>query len=186
MQILESRGYDSCGVVSIGKDEQGKPQWFLTKFASSDRFGGDCIKRMAKTGASKHNHNIGIGHTRWATHGDKTDVNAHPHFDHGRRIALVHNGIIGNYHELKTELKEKHNIIPISETDTEVVALLIGHQLDQGFGLTEAITRATEKLEGAYSFVLISILEPENMYVFKNTGTMVIGVSDTLRAAEGH
>ena len=75
--------------------------------------------------------------------------------------------------------------MPISGTDTEVVALLIGYELDQGYGLLESITRATERLEGAYSFVLISILEPNNMYVFKNTGTMVIGVSDTLRAAEG-
>ena len=185
LQILESRGYDSCGIVSITHDEENKPTWVCTKFASSDRFGGDCIKRMTVQGAAKHNHNVAIGHTRWATHGDKTDINAHPHFDHGRRIAVVHNGIIGNYHELKIELKEQHNIVPISGTDTEVVALLIGLQLDQGCGLLEAITKATEKLEGAYSFVLISILEPENMYVFKNTGTMVIGVSDTLRAAEG-
>ena len=183
MQILESRGYDSCGIVSIHYDEEQKPQWTMTKFASSDRFGGDCIKRMAVQGATKHNENIGIGHTRWATHGDKTDINAHPHFDHGRRIAVVHNGIIGNYHELKTELREKHNILPISETDTEIVAILIGHELDQGHSLTDSIKRATVRLEGAYSFVLISILEPENMYVFKNTGTMVIGVSDTLRAA---
>ena len=182
---MESRGYDSCGIVSITKDEENKAVWVCTKFASSDRFGGDCIKRMAVQAATKHNHNVAIGHTRWATHGDKTDINAHPHFDHGRRISLVHNGIIGNYHELKKMLKEQHNIIPISGTDTEVVALLIGHELDQGHGLVEAITNATERLEGAYSFVLISILEPDNMYVFKNTGTMVIGVSDTLRAAEG-
>lgn len=141
---------------------------------------------MSVQGATKHNHNVAIGHTRWATHGDKTDINAHPHFDHGRRIALVHNGIIGNYHELKNELREQHNIVPISGTDTEVVALLIGFWLDQGKSLVDAITAATTRLEGAYSFVLISILEPDAMYVFKNTGTMVIGVSDTLRAAEGH
>ena len=66
------------------------------------------------------------------------------------------------------------------------MAILIGYELDQGHSLVEAITRATERLEGAYSFVLISILEPENMYVFKNTGTMVIGVSDTLLAAPNH
>lgn len=141
---------------------------------------------MSVQGATKHNHNVAIGHTRWATHGDKTDINAHPHFDHGRRIALVHNGIIGNYHELKNELREQHSIVPISGTDTEVVALLIGFWLDQGKSLVDAITAATTRLEGAYSFVLISILEPDAMYVFKNTGTMVIGVSDTLRAAEGH
>lgn len=140
---------------------------------------------MTVQGAKTHNHNVAIGHTRWATHGDKTDINAHPHFDHGRRIAVVHNGIIGNYHELKTELREQHNIIPISGTDTEVVALLIGHQLDLGLSLADAINTATSRLEGAYSFVLISILEPESMYVFKNTGTMVIGVSESLRAKAG-
>jgi len=130
---------------------------------------------------NRHNHQIAIGHTRWATHGDKTDVNAHPHFDHKDRIAVVHNGIIANYHDLVTELKTKHGIIPKSGTDTEVVALLIGLALDSGLSLFDSISKATETLEGAYSFVLISILEPDNMYIFKNCGTMVIGLSDGLR-----
>lgn len=138
---------------------------------------------MAVEGASRHNHCIGIGHTRWATHGDKTDINAHPHFDHKMRIALVHNGIITNFHELKTELDAKHNLKPKSGTDTEIVALLIGIYLDEGNSLSVAIDKATSRLEGAYSFVLISTLEPENMYIFKNTGTMVIGVSDGLKAS---
>ena len=180
LQILESRGYDSCGVVSI--NQEGK--FVRTKFASSDRFGGDCIKRMELEGKGKHDHCIGIGHTRWATHGDKTDVNAHPHYDHKERIALIHNGLIENYHQLKEELKEKYNITPLSQTDTEIVAIYIGVFLDQGHELFEAITKCVEILEGAYSFVLISILEPNSMFIVKNTGTMVIGVAKELHAVD--
>lgn len=139
---------------------------------------------MSIEGASRHNHNIGIGHTRWATHGDKTDVNAHPHFDHKDRVALIHNGIIGNYFELMTMIVNEYKIIPRSQTDTEIVAILIGIELDKGKSLFDAIKDATAILEGAYSFVLISILEPDNMYIFKNTGTMVIGVSKGLQAVK--
>ncbi|CDW89005.1 glucosamine-fructose-6-phosphate aminotransferase [Stylonychia lemnae] len=180
LQILESRGYDSCGIVSI--DQEGN--FVRTKFASSDRFGGDCIKRMELEGKGKHDHCIGIGHTRWATHGDKTDVNAHPHYDQKERIALIHNGLIENYHHLKEELRDKYGIRPVSQTDTEIVALYIGIFLDQGHELFEAITKCVEILEGAYSFVLISILDPTSMYIVKNTGTMVIGVAKELHAVE--
>lgn len=177
LKILESRGYDSCGIVSIDKKTG---QFKIHKFASSDRYGGDCIQRLCHEGKGQHDDYIGIGHTRWATHGDKTDINAHPHFDHKDRIALVHNGIISNYFQLKEMLRDKHNIVPKSQTDTEIVALVIGIFIDEGQDLMEAIKSSVKILEGAYSFILISTLDPDAMYIVKNCGTMVIGFPKTL------
>ena len=94
LKILESRGYDSCGIVSI--DSQTK-KFKSNKYASLDRYGGDCIQRLVNETKNRHDEFLAIGHTRWATHGEKNDNNAHPHFDHKERVAIVHNGIISNY-----------------------------------------------------------------------------------------
>ena len=112
--------------------------------------------------------------------------NAHPHFDYKKRIAIIHNGIIDNYEQLRQVLEKEHGIKGVSETDTELVANYIGLNLDKGLSLFDSIEQCLSILEGAYSIVLISILEPDQMYIFKNTGTMVIGVADTLYENQGH
>jgi hypothetical protein len=126
IQILQYRGYDSCGIVSI--DEKG--DFVLHKKSSSSGQGGDCIQQVIDMATGHHDHTIGIGHTRWATHGNKTDINAHPHYDLSERFAVVHNGMIENFMEIKNLLKE-NGIVQKSQTDTELIALYIKFIMDK-------------------------------------------------------
>ena len=116
LNLLQFRGYDSCGVASL--DESNN--FVVSKFASTHAHGGDCITQIEKEGAGKHDHHIGIGHTRWATHGAKTQVNAHPHLDSSGKIAIVHNGMLSNHKEIRDELRDL-GVTPVSETDTELI-----------------------------------------------------------------
>ena len=171
LSILENRGYDSAGVVTLGDANT----LTLTKFASKTT--SDAIEQLKGSAAGHVGHRIGIGHTRWATHGGKTDANAHPHLDAKKRIAVVHNGVIENYAELKQELMNK-GVTFASQTDTEVIAQLIGSELDKGFDLQTAIKKAVGRLEGTWGLVILSPLLPDAMIVAKNGSPICIGIAE--------
>ena len=163
---LEYRGYDSAGVAILNsKNElnvfkrQGKVQDLV-----------DFIGKSTTVGR------IGIGHTRWATHGLPNDINAHPHVSEDGKISLVHNGIIENYAILKDELIRRGHSFN-SETDTEVLVHLIEHIYTKGnVSLTEAVRLALNKVVGAYAIVVISSEEPNKVICAKKSSPLVIGI----------
>lgn len=171
LQILKNRGFDSAGIATLDENNE----LVLSKYASQ-KTTSDAFDRLEKTLSIHKGHHIGIGHTRWATHGGKTDVNAHPHTDAKNRIALIHNGVIYNYMEIKKKLIE-NGIHFVSETDSEVVAQQIGFFLDQGRTLKVAIENTLSMLDGTWAFVIISKDEPDKMYACRNGSPLLIGVS---------
>lgn len=171
LAILENRGYDSAGVVTLDDNNH----LALSKFASRDT--ADAILRLRESAKTHVGHHIGIGHTRWATHGAKTDANAHPHTDTKKRLAIVHNGVITNYAALKNELKER-GLAFVSETDTEVIAQLIGRYLDDGLGLVDAVKATLGRLEGTWGLAVLSPLLPGAIIVAKNGSPICVGLSD--------
>ncbi len=165
LKRLEYRGYDSAGVALIEGDKlnvykkQGKVAE-LEKVVNSNSEGAT----------------TGIGHTRWATHGAPNDTNAHPHYSHSKKLAVIHNGIIENYGSIKTDLSEKGYEFR-SETDTEVLVNFIEDiQVSLKVTLEEAVRIALSKVIGAYAMVILSKEEPNKMIAARKGSPMVIGV----------
>ena len=142
---MEYRGYDSAGVAvrSETKGLQVKKTKGRLKVLSDLIHGGADLEG-----------NLGIGHTRWATHGEPNDINAHPHVSENGRIAIVHNGIIENYLEIKEHL-QKLGVTFQSETDSEVVAQLLEYHYNECHNMLEAVGRVLRRIEGSYSFGII-------------------------------
>ncbi|RUM41124.1 MAG: glutamine--fructose-6-phosphate transaminase (isomerizing), partial [Desulfurobacterium sp.] len=129
------------------------------------------------TNTNTNTFHIGIGHTRWATHGRPVDENAHPHVDCSKRIALVHNGIIENYPELKEELLSKGHTFA-SDTDTEVIAHLIEEELSNSSDFFEAFRKAISRLKGSYAIGVITTLEPGKIFAARKDSPLVIGCGE--------
>lgn len=165
LKKLEYRGYDSAGVAYIGKD--GKMNVVKAK--------GRVSVMEARLGDRKAENTVGIGHTRWATHGEPSDVNAHPQTCTSGEIAVVHNGIIENYAKLKEWLIAK-GITFVSETDTEVVAHLVNYYYEGD--LRSAVMKAVERLDGSYALGIICVNEPNRIVAVKKDSPLIIGVGD--------
>jgi len=169
LKRLEYRGYDSVGEATVS---DGK------LYVKKDRGKIDIVHKI-------HNlddlpGSIGIGHTRWATHGAPLQVNAHPHLDCKGQIAVIHNGIIENFAELRLELEARGHVLK-SKTDTEIIAHLVEDGLSVGnLKFADAVLEAVKKLEGSYSVAAISTREPDKIVCARNESPLVIGV-----AAEG-
>ena len=171
LKLLQNRGYDSVGISCVQNAELN-----TVKFASTFTF--DSLDKLEQSTMNKeYNSHCAIGHTRWATHGGKTDINAHPHHDNKDRIAIVHNGIIENFDEIKSRLIEKGYFFR-SQTDTEIIAVLIGSYLDNGEPIETAIRKALEELSGTWALVIIHKDFPNKIWITRNGSPLLLGMED--------
>jgi glucosamine--fructose-6-phosphate aminotransferase (isomerizing) len=166
LKRLEYRGYDSVGEVTIFegrlhiKKDEGKID-HVHELHNLDDLPGK----------------VGVGHTRWATHGAPYQVNAHPHTDCKENIAVVHNGIVENFLELKRELEDLGHTFR-SKTDTEVIPHLIEENMKKGVSLIEAVREATKRLNGSYAIAVLSPLEPDRIVCARKESPLVLGIAD--------
>lgn len=172
LMILKNRGYDSAGLATM-PGTGGKMT--ITKFASVGEK-ADSIQLVKAHSHTSEGHCVGIAHTRWATHGGKTDENAHPHTDSSGKIALVHNGTINNANELRRELQAEGHIFT-SQTDTEVIAKLIGkYYHEDKLNLKDATEKSLSRCEGTWGLCIMCTDAPEELVVACNGSPLVIGI----------
>ncbi|KPK21367.1 MAG: glutamine amidotransferase [Dehalococcoidia bacterium SM23_28_1] len=166
LQRLQYRGYDSAGLAVLAENGELCIEKSVGKLAT-------LASGLRGRWPSSY---LGIGHTRWATHGRPSDINAHPHRDCQGRVVVIHNGIVENYLALKERLVEQGHTF-VSETDTEVIPHLIEHYLGDGSSLEVAVGRAIGQMEGAHAMVVFSLSEPDKLVAARvgNAGGVVVG-----------
>lgn len=189
LNLLKNRGYDSCGIYLNG--EQNNSEEFLEKFGvdgeiicelkNKTNYLGDIfdiMKEKINLISNESNYVKGIGHTRWATHGGKTDYNSHPHTSMNNKIKLVHNGIISNYDELKEKYLSEY--IFKSSTDTEVIVNMIQYLKNTNpfDSMEEILNKLTELMEGTWACIISDSDYPDKLFFMKNESPLLIGKSD--------
>lgn len=167
LKKLEYRGYDSAGIAIVSDGEVKIRKHVgaiknLEAFIGGERLGG----------------HLGIGHTRWATHGAPSDINSHPHSDMSGNIALVHNGTVENYTEIKKRLIEEDGVVFKSETDTEVVAMLIGKYYAETHDLKASLDRATSEMTGTYALSVVANDNPDMFVAYRKNAPLIVGKGD--------
>ena len=163
---LEYRGYDSAGVAII-EDEKISVRKLKGRLANLEN----------DLNSNSINGHIGIGHTRWATHGEPSDVNSHPHSNGNATISVVHNGIIENYMKLREWLTGKGYEF-LSETDTEVIPNLVDYYYRDGRNLFDAVVKATSKLEGSFAIGVIANNEPDKIIAVRKDSPLIVGLGE--------
>lgn len=164
LEKLEYRGYDSAGIYVVNEHRP-----YLTKAVGR-------IAALKEKLTSEMNGHLGIGHTRWATHGKPTIDNAHPHQSEDGRYTLVHNGVITNFNELKDRYLS--NVQFKSDTDTEVIVQLLAFFAKQGMTTKEALKKVMSELQGSYALAIIDVEDPQTLYIAKNKSPLLIGKGD--------
>ncbi len=178
LKRLEYRGYDSAGIAILERiPANGTPDSDKAFTLVVRKKVGKVTELEEMVRTHPHQGNIGIGHTRWATHGAPSDLNSHPHSDQSGNIALIHNGIIENYNVIKRRLIELGHTFK-SETDTEVLAHLVGEFYKDGRSLTEAVRLALNEVVGAYGVCVLSKDSPNEIICARKGSPIVIGVGD--------
>ena len=165
---IQNRGYDSMGIAFV-KDSS----WNVVKYSSTNE--GNCYN-ILKDEISNCQSSFGIAHTRWATHGGKNNINAHPHVSMNKKVIIVHNGIISNFSILKNFLIEKKYTF-LSETDTEVISNLLEYYYLMNNDFLKSIEIVTKELEGTWALGIINTDEPDKIYVTRHGSPLILGES---------
>lgn len=169
LKKLQNRGYDSAGISTIHRDK-----FQLSKYASNYE---NALILLERNKQIHENANVGIAHTRWATHGGKTDANSHPHISSDSKFSLVHNGIIENYKELKEMLIEKKYTFN-SETDSEVIVNLLAYNYMITNDVVESITKTISMMQGTWGLAVLCSDKPDELYCTRNGSPLLIGQTD--------